>query len=167
MRKTVLLPALGVALLAGTSLARAQTVDTFVTPVPVPMVVADPIVVAEPVARYRNGTSANNADGSDRTFDDTSSATNCARSGAYDLATRDRDYDPNDGTGTYLSCASCSAGRGGRPADVHRGDGRRLQRLIRGRFMITCRRASDLPPRSSNSRWFRLITTSINRTASW
>ena len=50
MRKTVLLPALGVALLAGTSLARAQTVDTFVAPVPAPMVVADPVVVAEPSA---------------------------------------------------------------------------------------------------------------------
>jgi hypothetical protein len=46
MRNTVLLPALGLALLAGTSLARAQTVDTVITPVPAPMVIAqDPFVV--------------------------------------------------------------------------------------------------------------------------
>jgi hypothetical protein len=49
MRSTVLLPALGVALLAGTSLARAQTVETIVAPAPAPMVIAqDPVVVTEP-----------------------------------------------------------------------------------------------------------------------
>ena len=47
MRNTVLLPALGVALLAGTSLARAQTVDTAV--MPAPMVIAqDQLVVTGP-----------------------------------------------------------------------------------------------------------------------
>jgi len=47
MRHTVLLPALGVALLAGTSLARAQTVDTVVTPAP--MVIAqDQVLVTGP-----------------------------------------------------------------------------------------------------------------------
>jgi hypothetical protein len=47
MRHTVLLPALGVALLAGTSLARAQMVETVVAPVP--MVIAqDPVLVTEP-----------------------------------------------------------------------------------------------------------------------
>jgi hypothetical protein len=44
MRNAVLLPALGVALLAGTSLARAQTIDTVVMPAPVPMVAAAPVV---------------------------------------------------------------------------------------------------------------------------
>jgi hypothetical protein len=49
MRNTVLLPALGVALLAGTSLAQAQTVDTVVAPAPAPMVIAqDPVMVSEP-----------------------------------------------------------------------------------------------------------------------
>jgi hypothetical protein len=49
MRTTVLLPALGVALLAGTSLAQAQSVETVVTPAPAPMVIAqDPVVVTEP-----------------------------------------------------------------------------------------------------------------------
>ncbi len=49
MRHTVLLPALGVALLAGTSLARAQTVETIVAPAPAPMVIAqDPVVVTAP-----------------------------------------------------------------------------------------------------------------------
>ena len=47
MRQMVLLPALGVALLAGTSLARAQTVETVVTPAP--MVIAqDPLLVTAP-----------------------------------------------------------------------------------------------------------------------
>ena len=47
MKHTVLLPALGVALLAGTSLARAQTVDTVVTPAP--MVIAqDQLLVTGP-----------------------------------------------------------------------------------------------------------------------
>jgi hypothetical protein len=47
MRQIVLLPALGVALLAGTSLARAQTVETVVTPAP--MVIAqDPLLVTAP-----------------------------------------------------------------------------------------------------------------------
>jgi hypothetical protein len=47
MRYTVLLPALGVALLAGTSLARAQAVETLITPAP--MVVAqDPVLVTQP-----------------------------------------------------------------------------------------------------------------------
>jgi hypothetical protein len=47
MRHTVLLPALGGALLAGTSLARAQTVETLITPAP--MVVAqDQVLVTEP-----------------------------------------------------------------------------------------------------------------------
>jgi hypothetical protein len=47
MRQTVLLPALGIALLAGTSLARAQTVETVVTPAP--MVIAqDPLLVTAP-----------------------------------------------------------------------------------------------------------------------
>ena len=49
MRHTVLLPALGIALLAGTSLARAQTVETIVAPAPAPTVIAqDPVVVTEP-----------------------------------------------------------------------------------------------------------------------
>ncbi len=49
MRNTILFPALGVALLAGTSLAQAQTVDTVVTPAPAPMVIAqDPVLVTEP-----------------------------------------------------------------------------------------------------------------------
>jgi hypothetical protein len=48
MRSTILLPALGVALLAGTSLARAQTVETVVTPAP--MVIAqDRILAPAPV----------------------------------------------------------------------------------------------------------------------
>jgi hypothetical protein len=47
MRQTVLLPALGVALLAGTSLARAQMVETVVTAAP--MVIAqDPVLVTQP-----------------------------------------------------------------------------------------------------------------------
>jgi hypothetical protein len=47
MRNTAVLPALGLALLAGTSLARAQTVETVVTPAP--MVIAqDPVVVMQP-----------------------------------------------------------------------------------------------------------------------
>jgi hypothetical protein len=47
MRHTVLLPALGVALLAGTSLARAQTVETVVTLAP--MVIAqDRVLLTEP-----------------------------------------------------------------------------------------------------------------------
>ncbi len=49
MRNTVLFPALGVALLAGTSLAQAQAIDAVVTPAPAPMVIAqDPLVVSEP-----------------------------------------------------------------------------------------------------------------------
>jgi hypothetical protein len=47
MKHTVLLPALGVALLAGTSLARAQTVETVVTPAPM-MIAQDPVLVTEP-----------------------------------------------------------------------------------------------------------------------
>jgi hypothetical protein len=47
MRQTVLLPALGVALLAGTSLARAQTVETVVTPAPMVMA-QDRVLVTEP-----------------------------------------------------------------------------------------------------------------------
>jgi hypothetical protein len=47
MRHAVLLPALGVALLAGTSLARAQAVESLITPAP--MVVAqDPVLVTQP-----------------------------------------------------------------------------------------------------------------------
>ena len=50
MRHTVLFPALGVALLAGTSLAQAQAVETVITPAPAPMAIAqDPVVVAPPV----------------------------------------------------------------------------------------------------------------------
>jgi hypothetical protein len=49
MRNTLLLPALGVALLAGTSLASAQTVETVVGPAPAPVVIAqDPVLVTEP-----------------------------------------------------------------------------------------------------------------------
>ena len=123
MRKTVLLPALGVALLAGTSLARAQTVDTFVTPVPVPMVVADPIVVAEPVPVIETvPVQTTQTVRTERLT--THPVRRIARAPVPKIsATRDRDYDPNDGTGRYLSRSSCSAGRGGRPADVHRGDG--------------------------------------------
>ena len=46
-RSSILLPALGVALLAGTSLARAQTVETIVTPAPT-IIAQDPLVVTEP-----------------------------------------------------------------------------------------------------------------------
>ena len=54
MRHTVLLPALGLALLAGTSLAQAQTVDTVVMPAPAPMVVdQDSVIVAEPAPMAR------------------------------------------------------------------------------------------------------------------
>jgi nucleoid-associated protein YgaU len=46
MRHTVLFPALGLALLAGTSLAQAQAVETVVTPAAAPTVIAqDPVVV--------------------------------------------------------------------------------------------------------------------------
>jgi hypothetical protein len=54
MRHTVLLPALGVALLAGTSLARAQTVELVVTPAP--MVIAqDRVLVTEPAPVIETG----------------------------------------------------------------------------------------------------------------
>jgi hypothetical protein len=50
MRHTVLFPALGVALLAGTSLAQAQAVETVITPTPAPTVIAqDPVAVPPPV----------------------------------------------------------------------------------------------------------------------
>jgi hypothetical protein len=50
MRHTVLFPALGIALLAGTSLAQAQAVETVITPAPAPAVIAqDPVVVQPPV----------------------------------------------------------------------------------------------------------------------
>ena len=49
MRNTILFPALGVALLAGTSLAQAQAVETVVTPAPAPRVIAQqPVVVTQP-----------------------------------------------------------------------------------------------------------------------
>jgi hypothetical protein len=49
MTHTVLLPALGVALLAGTPLAQAQTVETVVTPAQAPMVIAqDRVLVTAP-----------------------------------------------------------------------------------------------------------------------
>jgi hypothetical protein len=50
MRHIVLFPALGVALLAGTSLAQAQAVETVITPAPAPTVIAqEPVVVQPPV----------------------------------------------------------------------------------------------------------------------
>jgi hypothetical protein len=52
MRSSILLPALGVALLAGTSLARAQTVETLITPAPGPTVIAQepaPVVESVPI----------------------------------------------------------------------------------------------------------------------
>ena len=49
MRNTVLFPALGIALLAGTTLAQAQPVETVITPAPGPLVIAQqPVVVTEP-----------------------------------------------------------------------------------------------------------------------
>jgi hypothetical protein len=48
MRHAVLFPALGVALLAGTSLAQAQAVETVITPGPAPAVIAQDPVVAQP-----------------------------------------------------------------------------------------------------------------------
>ena len=49
MRQTVLLPALCVALLAGTSLARAQTLETVVTPAPAPLIIAQHrVLVTQP-----------------------------------------------------------------------------------------------------------------------
>lgn len=48
MRHTVLFPALGVALLAGTSLAQAQAVETVITPAPAPALIAQEPVIAQP-----------------------------------------------------------------------------------------------------------------------
>ena len=49
MRNTILFPALGAALLAGTSLAQAHAVETVITPAPGPLVIAqEPVVVTQP-----------------------------------------------------------------------------------------------------------------------
>jgi hypothetical protein len=46
MRNQICLPALALVLLAGTSLARAQTVDTVIAPAPAPVIIAQQPVVA-------------------------------------------------------------------------------------------------------------------------
>jgi len=56
MRNTILFPALGVALLAGTSLAQAQTVETVITPAPAPVVESVPVQTTTETVRTLRST---------------------------------------------------------------------------------------------------------------
>ena len=118
MRHTVLLPALGVALLAGTSLARAQTVETVVTPAP--MVIAqDPVLVTAPAPVIETMP----VQTTETVRTERSTSPSGAKDGARYRATAcgHRNHDANHNTRKYCSCADASGGGGDRSAGLHRG----------------------------------------------